>query len=191
MHKAWKTLGMKNNSRHPLGFLMEASDDISYCISDIEDGIEKGIITASHFREFTSARLRTLKEQHPSHIDICEDLLSSLNRDNPSPIGNFLSFKTNLSNFLVYKVADIFITDYEEFRTQKRDKEIISKGTFEYDILDILKDYTSNYLFTSSDAECMELSGFSIIKGILEEYLKLLSLPKDKFSFLVLKDNKK
>lgn len=38
---AWNSLGIKHHNRHPLGFLMEASDDISYCISDIEDGIEK------------------------------------------------------------------------------------------------------------------------------------------------------
>ncbi|HEN5446925.1 TPA: dNTP triphosphohydrolase, partial [Yersinia enterocolitica] len=48
---AWNSLNMKNNTRHPLGFLMEASDDISYCISDIEDGIEKGIISVEHFRK--------------------------------------------------------------------------------------------------------------------------------------------
>ncbi|MFW5409254.1 deoxyguanosinetriphosphate triphosphohydrolase, partial [Pectobacterium brasiliense] len=54
----------------------------------------------------------------------------------------------------------------------------------------ILKDYTSQYLFTSEEAERMELSGFSIIKGILDEYLKLLSLSKENFAFLVSKDNK-
>lgn len=64
MKSAWNTLKMKENSRHPLGFLMEASDDISYCISDIEDGIEKEIITLKHFSDFTCSRIKQLKINH-------------------------------------------------------------------------------------------------------------------------------
>ena len=41
----WKKLGLKANEnglplqRHPLVFLMEAADDIAYCLSDIEDAL--------------------------------------------------------------------------------------------------------------------------------------------------------
>lgn len=69
-------------------------------------------------------------------------------------------------------------------------KELISEEDFEYKLLKIMKDYTSKHLFTSEEAERMELSGFSIIKGILDEYLKILSLPKKDFSYLIMKDNK-
>ena len=31
--------------RHPASYIMEAADDISYCLADIEDAVEKGIIT--------------------------------------------------------------------------------------------------------------------------------------------------
>lgn len=34
-----------NNRRHPLTFLLEAADDIAYCVADIEDGIQKKLIT--------------------------------------------------------------------------------------------------------------------------------------------------
>ena len=69
-------------------------------------------------------------------------------------------------------------------------KELISEEDFEYKLLKILKDYTSQCLFTSEEAERMELSGFSIIKGILDDYLKILSLTKEEFLLLVMKDNK-
>lgn len=190
IERAWEALGMKKNSRHPLGFLMEASDDISYCISDIEDGIEKGIITEKHFSDFTLEKLRCLKTDNADFATKRDELIESLTEENTSPVGNFLQFKTNLSNFLVDRVADIFVKDYDLFLKQNRVEEIISKGTFEYELLDILKDYTSSYLFTSSEAECMELSGFSIIKGILDEYTSLIKLPKELFLYLVLKENK-
>src|ERR1043166_5145448 len=45
-------LGLQDHCRHPLAYLMEAADDIAYCVSDIEDGIEKGLITAREFSEF-------------------------------------------------------------------------------------------------------------------------------------------
>lgn len=191
MEEAWLSLSMKKNSRHPLGFLMEASDDISYCISDIEDGIEKDIITVKEFSDFTCERIEKLKKNHINFEEQCDELISCLTQRNTVPVGNFLYFKTTLSNFLVKRVAEIFVKDYSLFINQERIEEIISKGTFEYELLDILKDYTSNYLFTSSEAECMELSGFAIIKGILNEYTSLIKLPKEKFLHLILKENKK
>ncbi|EOX1292888.1 hypothetical protein ACPDLL_003516 [Vibrio cholerae] len=100
----------------------------------------------------------------------------------------FLSFKTKLSNFLVDSVAQRFVNNYNEFVSLNVQKEIICKGTLEYDLLKILKVYTGDYLFTSSEAERMELSGFSIISGILEEYQKLLSLSKTEFTYLLVND---
>ncbi len=184
---AWKALGMPQNSRHPLGFLMEASDDISYCISDIEDGIEKGIISIEHFREEVISGLNKVSEKH-NKPDICDQLIKKLEPKKGDAIGIFLSFKTKLSNYLVDCVAQKFVDKHDEFISLNVDKEIICKDTLEYDLLKILKVYTGDHLFTSSEAECMELSGFSIISGILEEYQKLLSLTKDQFSYLLVND---
>lgn len=41
LENAWKELKMGTNKRHPLGFLMEASDDISYCISASKMDLKK------------------------------------------------------------------------------------------------------------------------------------------------------
>lgn len=94
-----------------------------------------------------------------------------------------------LSNFLVEQVSKYFVSYYSDFISLKINKEIISKGTFEYSLLKILRNYTATYLFTSYEAEKMELSGFSIIRGILDEYLKLISLTKEQFSYLILEDH--
>ena len=53
--KIWKDLGLKMNSsglplqRHPFAFIMEAADDIAYCVNDIEDAIEKRVVSAERF----------------------------------------------------------------------------------------------------------------------------------------------
>lgn len=189
LERAWKKLGMNLNKRHPLGFLMEASDDISYCVSDIEDGIEKNIISLEHFKNEVSKGLSIVKEEHCEYGNFCNDLITKLNEDQSEfPIGSFLGFKTILSNFLVDKVSTRFVESYNDFISLSIEKQIISKGTIEYAILDVLRNYTSTYLFTSYEAEKMELSGFAIIKGILDEYLKLISLTKKEFSHLILQD---
>ncbi|MCC4782123.1 dNTP triphosphohydrolase [Vibrio lentus] len=184
INTAWNTLGMKQHSRHPLGFLMEASDDISYCISDIEDGIEKGIILESEFKKDMLLGLLKIREERGNE-SILDDLEKSLAPGPNTAIGPFLNFKTCLSNFLVSGVAEKFVANYEKFIHLDVQEEIISKGTIEYDLLEILKIYTGKHLFTSSEAECMELSGFSIISGILENYKSLLCLKKELFLSLV------
>ncbi|MCL6329054.1 dGTPase [Pectobacterium carotovorum subsp. carotovorum] len=187
----WNNNKLPLHTRHPLGFLMEASDDISYCISDIEDGIEKKIITVNHFKHYTKGRLHSLKNNSSDEKQICEKLIYELGKKKRAPISNFLSFKTHLSNFLVDSTASKFVENYERIINLELDDVLISKDTFEYSLLKILKDYTSEFLFISDEAERMELSGFSIIKGILIEYTKLLSLTKEKFTYLLIGSNDK
>jgi len=38
-------LQMQPCTRHPLAYVMEAADDIAYCLADIEDSVEKGIFS--------------------------------------------------------------------------------------------------------------------------------------------------
>ena len=55
VRNVWKTLGLLTNDkglpiqRHPLAFLMEAADDIAFCLSDIEDALEKKVVTENEF----------------------------------------------------------------------------------------------------------------------------------------------
>jgi len=192
IYKAWGELKITNNKRHPLSFLMEASDDISYCISDIEDGIEKRIIDTREFSNYVINDLKKLKKIYKKDIKICNELINSLEREEDiQPISKFLSFKTTLSNYLVEKVSKNFVKKYSQFMMFDVNETLIARKTIEYDLLDILKNYTANYLFTSYEAEKMELSGFAIIKGILDEFIKILSLTKTQFSYLLTNNVKK
>src|SRR5713101_8353436 len=54
----WKKLGLLTDpegfpmQRHPLTFLMEAADDIAFCLSDIEDALEKRVVPENEFIEW-------------------------------------------------------------------------------------------------------------------------------------------
>lgn len=49
VEKIYREVGMKLKHRYPFVYIMEAADDIAYCMSDIADGIEKGILTEEEF----------------------------------------------------------------------------------------------------------------------------------------------
>ena len=42
-------VGLKEGTRYPLTYIVEAADDIAYCLSDISDGIEKGVLSIRSF----------------------------------------------------------------------------------------------------------------------------------------------
>jgi dGTPase len=50
-YKIVDELGLKENQRHPLTYLLEAADDIAYSVSDIEDGYKLGIITLEKIKK--------------------------------------------------------------------------------------------------------------------------------------------
>ena len=50
-------LRLEEGARHPLAYLMEAADDISYCLSDIEDALEKKVIRGQDFVTWMRGRL--------------------------------------------------------------------------------------------------------------------------------------
>src|SRR5439155_24725017 len=49
IEEAWGALKFKVQQRFPLAYLVEAADDISYCISDMEDGIDQGVFKPKQF----------------------------------------------------------------------------------------------------------------------------------------------
>ncbi|MBP5133688.1 dGTP triphosphohydrolase, partial [Pseudomonas protegens] len=47
VESVWEEFGYDKPQRFPLAYIMEAADDIAYCISDLEDSIEKGLLNES------------------------------------------------------------------------------------------------------------------------------------------------
>lgn len=51
VEKIYSKCNLDIHHRYPFTYIMEAADDIAYCMSDIADGIEKGILTEKDFIE--------------------------------------------------------------------------------------------------------------------------------------------
>jgi dGTPase len=62
------SLGIKAGHRHPAAYIMEAADDISYCMADLEDAVEKEImsveqLTKALIEEFTGTLAEFIEDE--------------------------------------------------------------------------------------------------------------------------------
>lgn len=166
VNKMWTETGMKANTRYPFVYIMEAADDIAYCMSDISDGIEKGIITAQDFvAEFE--KLWKLQGLGPCPLDGTK--INSFSRDVSIP----------WTKKAIAAATANFINNKDEFFAG-RCESLIPKGEIG-SFLSTVKKVSRNILYSSIQAESIELTGYAVITGILNQFRKLLMLQEDDF----------
>jgi dGTPase len=100
--KSCKEIGWKEHCKFPLMHIMEAADDICYALSDISDGIEKGVITLADF-------CKDLFEEIKSHTE-------ELNKDDKLVFGmiEMTSSLTDVDRFSPSTKEMIFEDSTEE-----------------------------------------------------------------------------
>ena len=179
----WESLEMAKNDRFPLTYLMEAADDIAYCISDIEDGIEKNIITENLFREKILVEWRFwCNELNITDENWLIELLDTAwNRSREGvEQSRFLYFKTNFTTTLVNFAASQYARDHDNLLNRKANP-LLENKTKEHAALKALKSFSRRYLYRSISVEGIELAGHQVITGILDHYRRLLSCQKTDF----------
>lgn len=165
-----------NHNRFPLVFLMEAADDISYCLSDIEDGIEKQIISVSEFFNELAAELK--------EISLFGKINKIYNIDKRTSKIDFFDFKIAFTNNFINFVVSQFIEHHGKIIDGKY-KEILSNNSDEGKFLDTIKNVSRRKLYRSWEAEKNELAGYKIIFGLLNSYKDILCCPYKKFERLI------
>jgi dGTPase len=150
--------------KFPLMRLMDAADDIAYSMSDLEDGLEKHIIS-----------LRQLKDDF-NEIDL-----------SPAHLDPFIRFKTNVINRAVEVVADNFIKECDGIFGGE-DVDLLPKETEVGDLIKRVKSYAIRNIYSHFSAEQVELAGRSVITGLLKHFGCLLDLEDADFYALVNED---
>lgn len=162
------------HGRYPLTYIMEAADDISYCLSDIEDGIAKDILTVNTF----------FKKLHEELDSIDSNILFKENIERGIENGNFLGFKTKLIRHLIDYAANSYIENHNSI-IEGSLKELFPFDSPEGKMLKALKSMARKYLFRSKEAENKELAGYKVILGILDAYKPLFQISHKEFIHLV------
>ena len=188
--------------RYPLTYIMEAADDIAYCMSDIADGIEKGIFTVekfcTEFRKEWVDRGGSLSVK--GRDQVLEDILRPRHSakyildywDAPALI-NGLKFKKDIaipwSIKAMSSVVTNFIAHANAIFLGDDCPALLDGKSFWGKVFATVKAVSRKHLYSSIEAEHIELTGYAVIVGILKEYRKVLELPAIEFEKIIKKES--
>ena len=180
VEKMHQELGLSLHHRYPLTYIMEAADDIAYCMSDIADGIEKRILTISDF-------VKLFKEEW-------ENAYPKIDIPVKMPVSDTCSFNHDISIPWSRDAMEEAINNYLANHQAIYDGVATSLITEESGIgkvLETIKKVSRKKLYTSFEAESIELTGYAVISGIIHRYERLLKLTCDDFQQIVNSQNVK
>ncbi len=168
-----KKTGVVPGKRYFLVYLMELADDICYCLSDIADGFEKGIITSRDFKH-------EFKEICKAEGVKSEDFVPK------EPIENFgLQFSINLARRTISEAIEYVSNNLANFIAGEEQE--ISKSIEAGKVLDCLKSYSRKFIYTEREVQRIEIAGNQIVRGLLNHYGKLLGVDAGHFSYFIQK----
>jgi dGTPase len=180
--KVWSILGMKENTRHPLAYVMEAADDIAYCISDIEDAIEKKLFSEREFID--TIRSRWMEEKRSEWISVDQVFESIKEDDYKAESLAITNFRIHLSRFLTKEASANYVSWHEEILNGTA-HPLFPKNSEGGVILKIVKSFAREKIYSSRSVTNTEVAGYSIIKGLMEQYECLLSCTAERFQYIL------
>ena len=155
--------------RHPFVFLVEAADSICYLSMDLEDAYNKGWFTLTHlhnewtaFNSSDDAQARTL----------FDSLLRASNATGSSGRKGFIRFRIDIIRYLVAKAVEKYLSNFELILEGNYNNELILDD--ENRVAEFLKDFCIRNIYSRKEIQSVELTGWSVINGLLDIYTKLL-----------------
>lgn len=151
--------------RHPLSFLMEAADSICYLTMDIEDGFSKGLIDLNDYYD----SLKSLPIIGKELTEIYVDENSYYKND----ITKIVNFRIRIIQALVGSTIETFIKNIDKIEQGIYYHELLFDPT-NNKLAQTLKDICSKVIFRSRDINSLEITGHSVIKGLLDYYISFV-----------------
>lgn len=171
--KIYECVGIPLHHRYPLTYIMEAADDIAYCMSDIADGIEKKLITLPEFIKCFKQEWNKKYSKYEIPVFIREEI-NNFNHDISIP----------WSKKAMDEAVENFFENHDAIYNGTA-KSLICEDKPMGRVLETIKAVSRRELYTAIEAESIELTGYAVITGILKRYERLLKLPYSEFVKLV------
>lgn len=166
---------------------MEAADDISYCVADLEDAVEKRIFSVEQLYQH-------LYDSWPEHTkgslfaQVVENAwdksrANSLSRSTEDQF--FMYLRVNTLNKLVPYAAQRFIENLPQIYAGDFNHALLEDESSYSQLLNLYKNVAIKHVFSHHEVEQLELQGYRVIGGLLDIYAPLLKLSLSDFSELV------
>ena len=166
-------------ARHPLSYMMEASDDICYLILDMEDAHKRGIINTEAiencFVSFFDPTDRLDKGFFTHKEDVYRDV---------TDINERMAFlRAMLINKLVNLASDIFVKNYETIMEGCFETSLISHlPEFEKKALENCRAESVKHIYRHPSVVKIELTGFNVIGTLLEDFTDAVLYPDTSYN---------
>ena len=188
------TLEIKAGHRFPLTYIMEAADDISYLSADIEDAVDKGILSLDKIYEFIKLESYTVNTKYGTNetmlLDIVEETYfkAKEKEDEPYQFNMFLTLtRAKLIFKLVDYVSDLYIKHHDAIFNGS-----FNSALLEFDkkhecsiAIEILQNISIKHIYNHPQVQALEIKGYAIIQGLFQIYLPLLKLSDKEFQKLL------
>lgn len=193
VEQLWRELDTKAGCRHPLTYIMEAADDISYCLADIEDAVEKGLLNLEQLAKELNMAFIALEPQArliSSHSGGSESfsalIKAALDKAADEPINKasafFITLRVGMIHPMVYHAAQQFIDNIDAVYHGTLNRALLEDNSQYHAITATFKQVARQFVFNQPEVEILELQGFRIIAGLLDSYQPLLQLNRADFT---------
>lgn len=181
------SLSMDEHCRSPFSYIMEAADDISYGIADIEDAVEKGILNIQQLSDALNQEFHKIAlEFDVKDLNVMKEILLNVNNSakKSEACANsqfFISMRVEINKRLPQHACKQFMEHIEEVFHGNFNRALIEDNSAHHALVEALKAVAKKYAFCDPDVEQSELQGYRIITGLLEAYKPLLMLDSKTF----------
>ncbi|MCW6555321.1 dGTPase [Yersinia ruckeri] len=191
VEKLRRELNMGEFDRFPLTYIMEAADDISYCIADLEDAVEKNIFTVEQL-------LGHLRNEWGEGVpgDLFDKIIGQAAGKIESVQGRrssedqfFMYLRVYTVGRLVPHAAKRFIDNLPAVFNGIFNQALLEDSSPACQLLQVFKAVAAKHVFNHHEVEQLELQGYRVISGLLDIYSPLLSMPQPAFAQLVAQDS--
>lgn len=193
-----KALGLRDGQRHLLVYIVEAADDISYCMSDIEDAIDKRVVSWRDFITFVKKHIANLSSELRSSavadaIKSLPEEFSYQKAEKITPYGSakadaprdwqsaMLRFRTSVTRYLI----DQSLERLQDASAELLRGEYIATPTLLDESetghawpLAAIKSFAQRYLYGSRNVRQREIIAHRVINEILNRLFVLIEDPK-------------
>lgn len=152
--------------RHPLAFIVEAADSICYTSMDLEDGISLGIVSLGDVVTYMDDKLGG-KGHFKSLLGFDWN-----QQDEPSK-AEIVNFRVCLIRYLVDTAMSVFMDRLEEIDNGTCGNELLKFDS--NNVFKLLGEFEREHIFSCQGIVQAELTGESVLTGLLDKTLELLS----------------
>ena len=145
-------------SRHPLVFLVEAADDISYQIVDFEDGHKLGIISYAEIEELFLDVIRGNQAEMKKYISSLHD-----------PVRRVEFMRAKAIGKLIGEVIETFKANHDKILAGELDKPLVELIPSKH-ALKSIQDRSVKDIYTYPRAVEIEAAGFELTEGLLNTF---------------------